>query len=248
MGAGWALRMKTRVLIAESHHLLRARLRSLIGALPDFEVVGDCEDGEQALRLALELSPALVLMDLCLPALSGIEATAQIKRCAPQVRVAILAADKAAEYVRAALRAGVDGYVLQDASYDELVTALRSIVGGNKFVSPEASEHLTGGAADETLPKKSLWDQLTERERSVWKLIAEGCTNRTTAELLAISPKTVEKHRANLRRKLGLRNAAELTLAAKGHGLIPHADSAAPLPSGAVPQARGDAPSANASS
>ncbi len=214
--------MKSRMLIAEDHNLLRQGLRSLISTLPDFEVVGECKDGKDAVRLATSLAPALILMDLSMPGLNGIEATAQIKRRQPEIKVIALTSYKTDEYVREALRAGVDGYILKDASYDELVMALRSVVSGKKFLSPDVSGHLVDNYLNGSRPesKGAAWDKLTARERSILKLIAEGRTNRATAEFLNVSPKTVEKHRANLMRKLGLRNVSELTLVALESGLI----------------------------
>jgi len=219
-------RLKNKVLIAESHHLLRQHLRSLVNALPDFEVIGDCGDGQSALRLALELTPELLLMELFLPGLSAMQATGQIKRCLPKTAIAVLTSEKATEYVHAALRADIDGYILKDASYDELVQALRCICGGKKFLSPELSRHLIESAVQEGGHKVAPVEQLTARERSIWKLIAEGRTNRTTALLLNVSPKTIEKHRANVMRKLGLRNVAELQLLARSYGLV--ANTSAP--------------------
>ena len=213
-------RVKSRVLIAQGHALLRRRLGELIGALADFEVIGACEDGRQALERTLAHAPELLVTDLFLPGLNGIELVAQIKRCLPQVRIAVLTSDATTEYVRAALRAGADGYILQDASCDELAAALRSVASGESFVSPEVSRHRVGDDAGSAAPARAPWDELTARERSIWKLIAEGHTNRATARALAISPRTVEKHRANLMRKLGLRNVAELMLAAQGYGLV----------------------------
>jgi DNA-binding NarL/FixJ family response regulator len=214
--------MKNRILIAEDHNLLRQGLRSLVSSLPDFEVVGEGRDGKEAVRQAIALTPDLILMDLSMPGMNGIEATAQIKRRMPAVKIVALTAYKTDEYVREALRAGADGYILKDASYDELVMALRSVIGGKKFLSPDVSGHLVdtylhGGRTE---AKAAPWDKLTARERSILKLIAEGRTNRAAAEFLNVSPKTVEKHRANLMRKLGLRNVAELTLVALESGLI----------------------------
>jgi len=237
--------VKSQILIAENHRELRQGLHTLISALPDFEVVGDCEDGEEAVRLALQLAPALVLMDLSLPGLTGIEATAQIKRRLPEVKIAALCSHKSAEYVREALRAGADGYILKDAPYEELVMALRRLPSGKKFLSPEVSGRLPGDYRDSARAgaRAAPWDTLTARERSVLQLVAQGRTNRATAEALRVSPKTVEKHRANLMRKLGLRNAAELALVALEKGLIERPDAAARVTGAAAPAARRDGPS-----
>ncbi len=217
--------MKKRIMIVEDHNLLRQGLRSLVSTLPDFDVVGEARDGKEAVRLALSLIPDLVMMDLSMPGMNGIEATAQIKRRLPQVRVIALTAYKTDEYVREALRAGADGYVLKDASYEELVLALRHVAMGKRFLSADVSGHLvdalihgTQAAAPAATP--SPWNKLTARERSILKLIAEGRTNRSAAEYLNVSPKTIEKHRASVMRKLGLRNVAELTLVALESGLI----------------------------
>ena len=214
--------MTYRIVIAEDHNLLRQGLRSMVGGLPDFAVVGEATDGKEAIRQTLALRPDVVLMDLSMPGMNGIEATLHIKQRLPEVHVIALTAYKTDEYVREALRAGADGYVLKEGAYEELVMALRSVVSGKKFLSPDVSGHLVttflhrGSSPARATP----WDSLTVRERSILKLIAEGRTNRMAAAFLNVSPKTVEKHRASLMRKLGLRNVAELTLVALESGLI----------------------------
>lgn len=214
--------MKHRTLIVEDHNLLRQGLRSIIAALPDFEVVGEACEGKEAIRQALTLQPGLILMDLSMPGMNGIEATAQIKRRLPQIRIIALTAFKSDEYVRESLRAGADGYVMKDASYDELLIALRSVMTGKTFLSPDVSGHLVSSFLQrgQGVAASRPWDKLTPRERSIFKLIAEGRTNRAAATYLNLSPKTIEKHRASVMRKLGLRNVAELTLVALECGLI----------------------------
>ena len=217
--------MKKRILLVEDHSLLRQGLRSLVSTLPDFEVVGEARDGKEAIRQCLALSPDLVMMDLSMPGMTGIEATTQIKRRLPQVRVLALTAYKTDEYVRETLRAGADGYVLKDASYDELVLALRHVVMGKRFLSADVSGHLVDALIQGAQPATaaaalSPWNKLTARERSILKLIAEGRTNRAAAEYLNVSPKTIEKHRASVMRKLGLHNVTELAIVALEIGLI----------------------------
>lgn len=217
--------MKKRIMIVEDHNLLRQGLRSLVSTLPDFDVIAEARDGKEAVRLAISLMPDLVMMDLSMPGMNGIEATAQIKRRLPQVRIIALTAYKTDEYVREALRAGADGYVLKDASYEELVLALRHVAVGKRFLSADVSGHLVdalinGGQTTAPAAAPSPWNKLTARERSILKLIAEGRTNRSAAQYLNVSPKTIEKHRASVMRKLGLRNVAELTLVALESGLI----------------------------
>ena len=217
--------MKKRILLVEDHSLLRQGLRSLVSTLPDFEVVGEARDGKEAIRQCLALSPDLVMMDLSMPGMTGIEATTQIKRRLPNVRVLALTAYKTDEYVCEALRAGADGYVLKDASYEELVLALRHVVMGKRFLSADVSGHLVDALIQGTQPSAATgtptpWNKLTARERSILKLIAEGRTNRAAAEFLNVSPKTIEKHRASVMRKLGLRNVTELAIVALEIGLI----------------------------
>jgi DNA-binding NarL/FixJ family response regulator len=217
--------MKKRILLVEDHRLLRQGFRSLVSTLPDFEVVGEARDGKEAIRQCLSLSPDLIMMDLSMPGMTGIEATTQIKRRMPKVRVLALTAYKTDEYVREALRAGADGYVLKDASYEELVLALRQVVTGKRFVSANVSGHLDDAMLRDTQPSTSsvaptAWNSLTTRERSILKLIAEGNTNRAAAEYLNVSPKTIEKHRASVMRKLGLRTVTELVVVALEVGLI----------------------------
>jgi len=217
--------MKKRVLIAEDHNLLRQGLRSLVSTLPDFEVVGEARDGKEAVHQALALKPDLILMDLSMPGMNGMEAASQVKRRMPDVRIIALTAFKTDEYVREALRSGADGYVLKDSSYDELVMALRRVSTGKRFLSADVSGRLIdtlldGSATRSTTTASGPWEKLTARERSILKLIAEGRTNRSAAEFLNVSPKTIEKHRANVMHKLGLKNVAELTLVALESGLI----------------------------
>jgi DNA-binding NarL/FixJ family response regulator len=214
--------LKHRILIAEDHSLLREGLRSMIAAIPNFEVVGEARDGKEAVQMALHLQPDVIMMDLSMPSMSGIEATVQIKRRNPQIKIIALTVYKSAEYVQEALKAGVDGYVLKDSTYTELVTAIQSVLDGKKFLSPDVAgqvvnRYLTGVPVDKTT---SLWDKLTTRERSIVKLVAEGRTNRAAAEYLNVSPKTIEKHRASLMQKLGLKNATDLVLLALQQGWV----------------------------
>jgi DNA-binding NarL/FixJ family response regulator len=209
-------------MIVEDHHLLREGLRAMVAALPDFEVIAEAKDGKEAVWHAVALQPDLILMDLSLPRVTGIEATLQIKERLPRVRIIALTAFKTEEYVHEALRAGVDGYVMKDVSYEELLAALRSVMAGKKFLSPDVSGQLVSTFLHRgTAPRPvSPWEKLTVRERGILKLIAEGRTNRRAAEILNVSPKTVEKHRGSLMRKLGLCTVGELTLVALERGLI----------------------------
>jgi len=213
---------KFRVLIAEDHALLRQGLRSLLSSDPEIEVVGEATNGRDAIKATGVLTPDLVLMDLSMPGTNGTEAIAEIKRRYPVTRILVLTVHKAEEYIRATLQAGADGYVLKDASFTELVIAVKSVLGGKTYLSPDVSEIVvTGYLGGRGMPSvQSAWQAITHRERQVLKLVAEGCTNRHAADYLCVSVKTVEKHRSNLMKKLDLHNAAALTAFAIEKGLL----------------------------
>lgn len=214
--------MPQRVFIADDHNLLRQGLRALISQSLDFSVEGEAADGKTALSEVLLHRPDIVLMNVALPGMNGMEVTAQIKRRLPEIRVIMLTSFKSEDYLRESLRVGADGYLLKDTSYEELLQALRSVGQGKKYLSPAISGQLVEGFLNPsgTGSSRSPLQQLTSRERSILQLIAEGRTNRTAAEFLSVSPKTVEKHRARLMQKLGLRNAGELLLAAFEMGMV----------------------------
>jgi DNA-binding NarL/FixJ family response regulator len=213
---------KYRVVIAEDHDLLRNGLRSMLCAQGDYDVIGEAKDGKEACQLAMTLNPNLMLMDLSMRGMNGIDATAAIKRRSPNVRIVALTVHQSEEYVREALRAGVDGYVLKDVSFDELLIAMHTVAKGKKHLSADVygcmvDSFVTGREAP--APKKA-WDVLTARERSVLKLIAEGRTNRQVGQYLNLSPKTIEKYRASMMHKLNISNLPELVLVAISMGLL----------------------------
>jgi two-component system response regulator NreC len=209
------------IVIAEDHTILRQGLRALLSSDPDFEVVGEAEDGRAAVRLVETLSPALLLMDLSMPKMTGMEAIAEIKKRSPDTRIVVLTVHKGEEYILSALKAGADGYVLKDAGHDELVRAVKNVLAGKRYLSPDISEKVIGGYLEGRRALKATpWDTLTQREREILKLIAEGYKNKEIAGHLFISLKTVEKHRSNLMRKLDLHNTAALTAFAMEKGII----------------------------
>ncbi len=211
-----------RIVIAEDYTILREGLRSLIASDPDFQVVGEAEDGQAAMRCVEEFKPDLVLMDLSMPRISGMDAISELKRQRPQIKIIALTVHKEEEYVVEALRAGADGYMLKDTTHGELMVAIKNVLDGNRYISPGVSDRLIEAYLEAKGPVKvgSPWDSLTSRERQVLKLIAEGSKNREVADYLCISVKTVEKHRANLMKKLDLHSASELTAYAATRGLI----------------------------
>ncbi len=213
---------KHRILIVEDHTLLRAGLSALLSQDPDIEIVGALDNGRDAIRSITTLNPHLVLMDLTLPGCNGIEAIEEIKKRDPKIRVLVLTLHRNDEYIHESLRAGTDGYILKDASFDELRVAIRSVLNGKTYLSPDISSkvvngYLGGGRNSRTA---SVWDKVTHRERQVLKLVAEGRPNKFIAEYLCLSVKTVEKHRSNLMNKLDLHNASALTTFAIEKGLV----------------------------
>jgi DNA-binding NarL/FixJ family response regulator len=215
--------MSNSLLLVEANSLLRQGLHALLTAHGEFDVVAQASDGRDALHQAGACTPDLVLIDSQLPGSCGIQIAAQIKRRLPATRVIMLTQSKTQDCVRESLQAGVDGYVLKDASFEELLIALRSVALGKKYLSPDVSQMLVHGYLNPHTAAQAQAEaasQLTTRERSILQLVAEGRTNRAAAEFLSISPKTVEKHRASLMRKFGLRNATELTFAAMDMGLV----------------------------
>ena len=210
------------IVIAEDHTILRQGLRALLSSDPDFEVVGEAEDGRAAIRSVETLSPDLLLMDLSMPRMTGMEAITEIKKGSPATKIVVLTVHKGEEYVLSALKAGADGYVLKDAGRDELVAAVKNVLAGKRYLSPDISEKVIGGYLEgrRAFKGQTPWDTLTQREREILKLIAEGYKNKEIAEQLFISLKTVEKHRSNLMRKLDLHNTAALTTFAMEKGII----------------------------
>ncbi|MBS1159143.1 MAG: two component transcriptional regulator, LuxR family [Proteobacteria bacterium] len=216
---------KRRILLVEDHTLLRAGLCALLEQDPGLEIVGESDNGRDALRSIAQLNPDLVLMDLSMPGINGIEAIANIKRRHPEIRVLVLTVHKAEEYIHESLRAGADGYILKDATHAELRLAIHSVLDGKTYLSPDISSKVISSFLGNNKPANfgnnasSPWETLTHREREVLKLVAEGNTNRQIADYLCLSVKTVEKHRSNLMKKLDLHNASALTAYALEKGL-----------------------------
>lgn len=202
---------KIRVLLVDDHTILREGVCSLLEGEPDMQVVGQAEDGQAALKLAKELNPDVVLMDIAMPLLNGLEATRRIKRDCPRVKVLILSMHENEEYIRQALASGAMGYILKDAAARDLLGAIRAVQRGEAVLSPAITrlvieDYLRWG----DLEAQELTNGLSSREREVLQLIAEGYTNKEIAEILSISIKTVQAHRANIMSKLDLHDRSEL--------------------------------------
>jgi DNA-binding NarL/FixJ family response regulator len=213
---------KYRIVIAEDHTILREGLRLLLSSSPEFEVVGEAEDGREAIQCVVKYKPDLILTDLSMPRMNGMEAIREIKKQSPKTKVLVLTVHKAEEYILNTFRAGANGYLLKDSTHAELVMAVKKVLSNQHYISPEISEKVIEGYMEgrRALKTHTPWETLTAREREILKLIAEGYKNKKVAEELCISVKTVEKHRANLMEKLGLHNVQALTAFAIEKGVV----------------------------
>ncbi|MGA3281220.1 MAG: response regulator transcription factor [Smithella sp.] len=213
---------KKRIVIAEDHTILREGLKALLSLNTELVVVGEAQDGREAVRIASELKPDLVLMDLSMPRMNGIEAIKEIKKQHPEIKIIVFTVYKTEEYVLASLQAGADGYILKEANYAEFLIAIKNVLMGKHYLSPEISGKVIEGylKGQQDHAPLTVWDTLTSREREILKLVGEGYKNREIADDLCISMKTVEKHRENLMKKLDLHTASALTSYAIEKGLV----------------------------
>ena len=213
---------QTTIVLADDHHVVRQALRTLLESEPDFHILGEVGDGVEAVQLVERLQPDVVVLDLTMPSLNGLEVTRQVSQRSRQTRVVILSMHSNEAYVLEALRHGAAGYVLKASSVDDLIKAVREVAAGGHYLSPPLSERgieaYIQKADSATLDR---YDTLTTREREVLHLAAEGHTNREIAERLSISPYTAMTHRANLMRKLGLRTQTDLIRYALQQGVLP---------------------------
>jgi len=211
-----------KVLVVDDHVLIRQGIRALIESVEGIEVVGEAENGKEALKKSIELLPDVVIMDLGMPVLNGIEATRQIMKALPRTRILALTAHADEKYVFQTLKAGASGYLLKTCTASELAEAVLSVCAGNPHFSPAVSRKIMDRylSGEDALSKNAQPDHLTEREREVLQLIAEGYSNVKVAELMGISVKTVETHRANIMKKIGAHDVTGLVKYAIKRGII----------------------------
>jgi DNA-binding NarL/FixJ family response regulator len=212
--------MPIRVLLAEDHWLVRASLRSLLADFADVEVIAEASDGRAALGLIATHHPEVVLMDISMPGLNGLEATHRITKEYPEVRVIVLSMHTGEEYVLRALRSGASGYVLKGSAPGELELALAAVARGDVFLSPAISRHVIEVYLNGSGKQVSSLEQLTQRQREILQLIAEGRSNKEMARLLGASVKTIESHRASLMERLDIHDVARLVRYAIRNGLV----------------------------
>lgn len=214
---------KIRILIADDHALFRAGLTGLLSTQPDLHVIAEVSSGAEAIQRALELRPDIVLMDITMPDLSGLEATRKIKERNPNIRVLMLTMHEDAGHLRTALRAGISGYVVKSAVHTELIEAIRVVHRGDAYLHPAVAKLLMRDNVERPRKPRAVdpdEEALTPREHEILKLIAEGYTNRQIAEMLHLSIKTVETHRERIMSKLGFKTRAELVRYALDTGLL----------------------------
>lgn len=212
--------MSIRILIADDHGLIRAGLRALLEDVPDMQVVGEAADGHAVLRLTSELQPDIVLMDISMPGLNGIEATRRLSEVSPQARVLALTVHEEEGMLREMIRAGAFGYIIKRAIESELINAIHIVSQGHMYVDPTMTRSLFKDLSPHAAPPQAAMEALTPREMDVLRLLARGYTNRQIAQELNISPRTVEGHRSSLVSKLGFSGRVELVNYAEEHGLL----------------------------
>ncbi len=211
---------RTRILLVDDHSLMRAGLRALLEATDAVEIVAEAKDGEQALLLAQQYQPDLVLMDISMEGVNGIEATGRIRRELPGVRVVILSMHVTADHITHALRAGASGYVIKDSATSELEDAIAAVIRGEIYLSPTACARLLDGQAHSIRSTKEAGSGLTPRQREILQLLAQGRTTKQIAYQLALSTKTVETHRAKLMERLDIYDVPGLVRYAMRIGLV----------------------------
>ena len=210
------------ILLADDHRMVTHGVRKILEEQPDWHVVGEAADGRDAVRLAADLQPDVAVMDVSMPHLNGVEATAQLAERAPHVKVLMLSMYSDDALVGRALRAGAKGYLLKDSADTDLVKAVTAIAAGGSFFSPPIVNHLLDEFVNRVTDRglADPLDRLSPREREVFQLVVEGHTNRRMAELLGVRPSTIETHRAHILEKLNLHSTAELVRFAAQRGII----------------------------
>ena len=211
--------MKIKILIADDHHVVRKGLVFFLQTQPDLEIVGEASNGEEAVKLATSLEPHIVLMDLSMPVLDGIEATKELKKQAPHIQVMILTSFSDQDHVIPALEAGASGYQLKESDPDELVAAIRKLMNGENQLHPKVTTHLLTRLTKRTEKQVNFIDHLTKREKDVLKEIAKGKSNKEIGASLHITEKTVKTHVSNILSKLGVQDRTQAALYAVQHGI-----------------------------
>ena len=211
---------RIRVLLADDHTIVRQGLVGILKASEEVEVVGEAADGAEAVDKAVKLKPDVVVLDVSMPHLNGIEAARRIRDAVPAARVLVLTMHDDEEYVLKMVRAGASGYLLKDSAASDLLAGIRALKSGKVYFGPHASRALAEAYQSDKPMPEDPFERLTDREREIFQLVVEGKTNAQIADLLFISPKTVDNHRTRMMEKLGLHGTAELVRFAAKHKLL----------------------------
>jgi len=211
--------MSIRILITDDHGFMRAGLRAILESEPDLQIIGEAGNGEDAVHMAGKFQPDIILLDIGMPGMDGIEATRLVTKLAPKSQVLILSVYEDESLVREAIKAGASGYVVKRAVEEELIAAIRAVSRGDMYIHPAVTRLLVKDLTPSAAPNKDALASITPREREVMGYLIRGHTNRQIAEILSISIRTVEGHRANIFDKLDLKNRVELVEFAEKHGL-----------------------------
>jgi len=208
------------IILVDDHPIVRQGLRHLLESEPEFQIMGEAGDGIEALLLAERLKPSILLVDMMMPGLNGLEVLRQIKHISPDTRTIVLSMQSADAYVIEALKNGAAGYVLKETGPSELINAIHMVTQGNQYLSPKLSERLQVSGRTITDTPSDTYETLTTREREVLQMTAEGLTSQEIGDKLKISPRTVEVHRSNFMNKLGIHNNTELIRFAIKRGIL----------------------------
>ena len=211
-----------KVLITDDHAIVREGLKAILSVQPDVEVVGEAVDGEESIRKAKELQPDIILMDITMPGMNGLEATRQIRKQNPEMKIVVLTMHEEDDYFYRILEAGASGYFIKGGSFTELLSALKAVMHGDVFIYPTMAKKLLSNYLEGVKSGQDVegYRALTEREREILRFVADGRTNQEIADELFISPTTVQTHRAHMMAKLGLHNRTELIKYAIRHGFV----------------------------
>lgn len=213
---------KKKVLIAEDHQMLREGLKAILASREDLEIAGEAADGLEAVRKVKRIQPDLLLLDLSMPRMNGLSVLREARAQLPALKILVLTIHESEQYVLEVFEAGADGYCSKHGSREELLVAIDSVLSGHLYISPAVAKDVVAVSLAKWKERTSdtVWDSVTQREREILKLLAEGYTNKQIGEMLYISVKTVEKHRANIMSKLDLHNVPSLTILAVEKGLV----------------------------